>query len=399
MQKVRPVDTYMRLLKIAARRPKQALREWLSEVEPERTTSPTVMGTHQRGLRRLIAQSRGAVRSEHVEELEGLITRAERRLALAVAAIGSNPAIDPDPILTLSPTGGAMVMPATKRSDLACPPDLARLQEIAARWPQEQWVRWLAEGFKMLQDGGGPPHLAFPPIRLYPLGRYFEQLKAAIEEAGNCRLAVASALHWSVGSYLGTGAPALPDGPRFDPLFWQLYARGPQPDNLGLVASAYLGRYQQSSRHPVDEVELVDSICDAVFETVSGATTVALVLEAVATRFDNAAADAALVIALMNEAQDDIGFATDPVPEAAQACRAIIARRPEETGRFLGRLLNQGRLVRRGELAFGVAIDSTSKFLESLSRAAARRVPHPKETLSQPSPIPLSQTRILELAA
>ena len=75
----------------------------------------------------------------------------------------------------------------------------------------------------------------------------------------------------------------------------------------------------------------------------------------------------------MNEAQDDIGFATDPVPEAAQACRAIFARRPEETGRVLGRLLNQGRRVRRGELAFGVAIDSTSKFLESLSRAAARR--------------------------
>jgi hypothetical protein len=395
----RPADTYLRLYKVAERSPLKALGLWLSTAAPDQSRSPTVLATHQRGLRRLKALARGAVADAKAAELEDLIKQAESRLARVAVLVPRGPTEESDLTLTLAPPEKVSVMAATSTPrERACPPDLARLQEIAAKWPSETWVRWLADGFRTVEDGSGPAHLAFPPIRLYPVGRYLEQFEATIAEAGECRLGVAVGLQKSIAAYLTTGFPALPDGPRFDPIFWRLYAQSRPTDYSGAVPFGYLEWFSQSPNVRVNESELVDAICQAVFDTVPGSTTVASLFECLADQFDSASADAALIVALLNEAQKDLGLSNEPVPDAAEKCRGLVARRQAGIGPALDRLLARGRLDRQGVQAFGVAIHTAPQLLDAIGREAARRVLRPEDILSQPPPIPLRETLILELA-
>lgn len=53
------------------------------------------------------------------------------------------------------------------------------LEEVAAGWTDDQFAQWIMDGVAKLNDKSA--HLAFTPIRLYPIGNYIEQLACVID--------------------------------------------------------------------------------------------------------------------------------------------------------------------------------------------------------------------------
>src|ERR1700689_2588394 len=60
-----------------------------------------------------------------------------------------------------------------------------RCDGTASSWSDDNWCEWLSAGFAAIHEGHPTAHLAFPPLRLYPIGRLVEQLATAFAEAAN----------------------------------------------------------------------------------------------------------------------------------------------------------------------------------------------------------------------
>lgn len=383
-------ELYGQLLRQADKAPVKALESWLVLFDAQAAYPRSVLATHRRALERLIARASAGAGAGAEEKTVAALARAARE-RLAKTPVKPRSSTEPLPPLTLTPTReGPMSEISSAGPDAFCPPDLLRLQKVAQKWASADFIKWLADGFAALQDSGRQSHLAFAPLRLYPMGRFAQQLAASISEAAEFHLPVAEAIIKAIRRHLTSGRPALAHGHRLDVQLWTLYAQFKVFDPRAEIPASYLDHALRQVRKDTPDLEpLLDVITDTVFETVPSPSRQAWFFERAQRAVVSPTLDAALAIALLNEAQRDIGSDQDAVVSAATRCKRLIGDRGGAVEAKLVDLLSQGRLFDEGRQAFSRPVGNVLMLRTGIERLArAGEV----TTAKQPVPIKLEET-------
>jgi len=394
-----PVSFYLPLLASVERKPIQALKDWLQRFPDTGWTSETVLRNYRRGLKRLIAQARRSVATEHVGELEQLIrlTLEKARKASAAnygpgsAAYGGigEPVLSREAVLDANHGKG---IPGV------CPPDLYRLAERAAAWKDEDWCSWLADGFTAINGDHPRPHLAFAPLRLYPVGRYVNQLGAALAEGDEANLDLKARVIGAVWTHLESGKSSCDPVPLLDGYFWRLIRHLNAEDRPAAAARLYVNRQQGSLQHQDFQEKVLPSLFDAVWKTSPAPRARASFFEWLTERVSGSLQDAWLVVALINEAASQQILSRDEAfAVAATHCLRIIRRSAKTIHSPLEELIIGGKLDAMVNAQMRRPISSVAGLIEILDELAFGEDDSSSELPIQPTARPLRDLRIFDV--
>lgn len=392
-----PKDFYLPLLRKVESDPLRTMEAWLTQF-PEGASAPkVVLGSYRRGLRCVIALARQNVAAERSSRLEQLIEAAQEKFGTAEPE-SHEPDRQPDPLADGADLPGEAIVNAHKipESSASCPPDLHRLAELAAGQTDEQWCEWLAKGFAALSRHTPPPHLAFLPLRLYPMGRYVNQLAAAFSEAAAANLDLKVRATDAVWNYLESGRPDQVRTMAVDAEFWQMIALLDAQDRPASAARRYVERRPDVIRTPAWAGRILPALCEAVWATSPAPAARAAFFEWLAHEVPGVVQNAWLVVALLNEAAARMLCRDEEIAIAAAECVRIMDDTTGEIRAPLDALIAAGRLDDHFGTAPHPPLRDAAELEALLDDLAQGDSPAPIE-MPRPAPMPPGVSRVLQM--
>jgi hypothetical protein len=327
------------LLELVDDDPILAVRSWLAELKGDEST--VSLDTYGRGLSRIVTKARGAVTAATASELESLVASAQKSIDLvrqrADASgdlgfnLGSTDSAPPRKEGSMSGLSGINASP---------PPDVARLDEVASSWSDDNWCEWLSAGFAAIHEGHPTAHLAFPPLRLYPIGRLVEQLATAFAEAANFGSPMRELIRNAVGNYLSNaGSGELST----DALFWQLFHLLDPKDPNVHVGRAYVTQVMKTAKTKFPD-SLLEIICVAAWDCSADASTRAYFYEWLGIKIDSPIVTATSIAATLDEAVSEKELIDETLKYAASESLSRLPSGTSAISNHLDKLISDGRL-------------------------------------------------------
>jgi len=294
----------------------EALRQWRAEILKNPPTSQTAIEMHQRWLASMLMHAE-QMETSGKSDFRILFDSAQNFLnahhAKVLQAEPASYSLKPD---REAPAGA---MPSR---------DVRALDEETATWSAEQWWDWLNDGFDEIENETPTAHLAFPPLRLYPLGNYVEQLAAALSEARDTDLTLLPRMLSAVQSYLqygDTSDETLPG--RNDARFWGLLGELGGCGPTLSIAHGYLNRLHAEGSVGSMTDSLCTAICDCVWRACAPPQVLLRFFDSLAANVDRPAAQGSYMLAAMEAVDDQDHHASEFKAAAMDALEVLTSSR------------------------------------------------------------------------
>lgn len=343
---------------------------------------------HSRSFARLSGVLLQASPDDQLAKVHSWIEGARRRIELSMADEAAETGMG----FRLVPLGKGARSPViatklTPRLDLS--DDLDELEEVASLWSEEAWCDWLNTGFSAVRSSSIDAYLAFPPLRLYPVGGYVEQVAEALSERSPRGALLRERALNAVEALLRRGStkPGI-----WEVDYWRLLRELEFTDGNVSVGRAYLKRKQDEGATISDETaaELCkfawratanESARAGFFQFFSSRTLLIVDAWEYAALIEEAAAD------YCRGEKDELTLVARHLLELSTAWHKIVRAQ-------LSEIVAAGDLVNL-ERVFGREIRSLFELIESLQRVAAQKLVSPPVP-NEPIPINIAQLPSLE---
>lgn len=384
-------------MRLAEKEPEKALRQWMAAFGARVPSSAVTLENHRRGLACIAKRVREAAAPEDVAKFESLLPMAQQMIVDAKNAADGPVGIGytlADRKKSHSDIGPAM---NSGVRDSRCPPDVSRLEMVSKAWTAADWCRWLNNGFEAIRAEEVSAHLAFPPLRLYPIGRLLEQLGTAFSQAAEFKLAAQDRVTQALFNYLQTGLPEDVASAGNDDLFWQFFRQLGPADPTMSVAQSYIARVVSAGGSPLGD-PVVDGICEAAWDLSGAPSARAWFLEWLTEYVRRPRITALLIIALLDEAVTEPHLHREAIPQAAAQALQMMPPSPSAVSSRVDELIAAGRLHPNFAEITGTTVRNADGLrLELL--CLAYEVSQVGVALQPPDPIRLVDSGILELVA
>jgi hypothetical protein len=315
-----------------------SLRGWLAGFEDH--AARPLLEFHAVGYARLCGRVSGSAGDD--AEIGELIDLGWLRLNTALAPYQSAVGMGFTLRSTDLPSEESAAMTYEGRSGFE-PSDSDELEQVAGGWSEEEWCHWFATGFQSIEQGSPHAYLAFPPLRLYPIGNFISQLGDVLSWHNNRDSLLRERALDAIRQRLATGKP---DDNVDDRYYWSLLNELRAPDMNATIARKYHRRLTKARKTISDAV--LEIICRTAWTCTATEIARAAFFQALANT-ERARMEAWEIVALLEEAAADNG---ENIADALNrvACD-IMGRARYETGALdaeLDLLAAEGRLVKLG---------------------------------------------------
>lgn len=278
------------------------------------------------------------------------------------------------------------------------PADLKSLEDRTIGWAQEQWWDWLNSGFDEITQDSPTSHLAFPPLRLYPLDRYIQQLAAALHDGKDHGLTVFDRVLTAIQCYLQLGDPSnemLPG--RNDPMFWELLGEMGPWDPEVAIPHGYLERLTADDKLKSMSGELCRAICNCIWASNARPVTLATFFDRFSSNVNQPAAQGSYMIATIDHVARTGPVASLEFAAAAADAMDVISISDVETrevGEYVDAVLTSGRVTI--ELLDGIGNPGFSHLIDAI-QPYAKKYSEDQGLPSVQNPRSFDETVIAEL--
>jgi hypothetical protein len=375
------------LLELADEDPIGAVQGWIAELD--RNKSTISLDDYARGLSRIVARARRATIEASVSELERVVATANQSIELIKKCRGVSTGLG----FTLGTATAEPIERSMPSMNARPSPDLVRLDHITSSWSFENWCEWLNTGFSAIDEGDSTAHLAFPPLRLYPIGRLVEQLATAFAEASEFGSLMRESIRSAVGNYLakaGSGEFSR------DALFWKFFSLLDPKDPNVHVGRSYVIQVMKSSNTKIPDA-ILDIICTFGWDCAADSSARAYFYEWLADVVDSSIVIARGIAAGLDEAVSDKELLDETLRYAASKSLVLIPPGVSLVSSQLDRLIFDGRFQKLSPYISQRVVRNTEELRSALSILANGLIVGEKMQWTPPEPKKLADQNIQAL--